>query len=302
MSNTVNGFGQHILVPFDGSPLSAQGFSLAVGLATEGATITILHVEEQKDKSARSDLGLIAERLRSIANGMTIETAVTAGEPAEAILGEADRLGTDLIVMSTRGRGGLARLAFGSVTDQVVRRSHLSVAVIHGDKVHDSATDEAGREPHRFARIVLPLDGTEASGTALPAATELAKRLSIPVLVVSTINLVPLTSPSMVQDIGMAMNVEDVYDETRESAEVWLSEASRRLTSDGVENNTEFLTGSAAYSIESLTKPGDLIVMVTHGRSGIDRVLSGSVSDQLIRSGAAPVLIVRAAAFATTAS
>lgn len=303
MSTTINGLGQHILVPFDGSPLSAQAFSLAIGLATEGATITILHVEEQKDKPARSDRRPIAERLRSIAAGRTVEMATVSGEPADAIIAEADRLGADLIVMSTRGRGGLTRLAFGSVTDQVVRRSHVSVAVIHSDdKVHDTATDEAGREPHRFARIVLPLDGTDASGAALPVATELAKRLSIPVLAVSTINLVPLTSPSMVQDIGMAMNVEDVYDETRESAEVWLSETSRRLTADGVQNSTEFLTGSAAYAIESLTTPGDLIVMATHGRSGVDRILSGSVSDQLIRSGAAPVLVVRTAARASSAS
>lgn len=303
MSLTINGPGQHILVPFDGSPLSAQAFSLALGLADQSATITVLHVEEQKNDSARSDLGPVAERLRSIAPGRTIEMATVSGEPADAIVAEADRLGADLIVMSTRGRGGLARLAFGSVTDQVVRRSHLSVAVIHSDnKVHDSATDEAGREPHRFARIVLPLDGTDASGAALPVVAELAKRLSVPVLVISTINLVPLTSPSMVQDIGMAMNVEDVYEETRDSAEVWLSEASRRLTADGVQNSTEFLTGSAAYSIESLTKSGDLIVMATHGRSGLDRVLSGSVSDQLIRSGAAPVLVVRANAPATPAS
>ena len=296
MTTSTSEPGQRILVPFDGSPLSAQAFALALGLAAEGATITVLHVEEQRDDAARLGFEPVAERLRAIATGTTIETAIVHGEPADAIVAEADRLGADLIVMSTRGRGGIARLAFGSVTDKVVRASHRSVAVIHGDDhVHDTATDEAGRQPHRFSRIVLPLDGTDVSAAALPVATELAKRLSIPVLAVSTINLVPLTSPSMVQDIGMAMNVEDVYEETRDSAEVWLSAASRQLTADGVQNTTEFLNGSAAYAIESLTSAGDLIVMATHGRSGVDRVLSGSVSDQLIRSGAAPVLVVRAA-------
>ncbi len=294
MSTTNQAPGQHILVPFDGSPLSAQAFSLALGLAPEGATITVLHVEEQRDGSARLEFEAVAERLRTVATGRTIGTAIVHGEPADAIVAEADRLGADLIVMSTRGRGGLARLAFGSVTDKVVRGSHRSVAVIHSDAhVHDTATDEAGRKPHRFSRIVLPLDGTDASAAALPVASDLAKRLAVPVLAVSTINLVPLTSPSMVQDIGMAMNVEEVYDETRESAEVWLSAASTQLTANGVQNSTEFLNGSAAYAIESLTKAGDLIVMATHGRSGVDRVLSGSVSDQLIRSGAAPVLVVR---------
>ncbi len=297
MSTTDQTVGQRILVPFDGSALSAQAFSLALGLASSGASITVLRVDEKQGDQAHADLDAIAT-LRSLAgDGLSIETAVQTGDPADVIVATADRLGADLIVMSTRGRGGLARLAFGSVTDTVVRRSHRSVAVIHSDDhVHDSATDEAGREPRRFSRIVLPLDGTDTSAAALPVAAELAQRYSIPVLAVSTINLVPLTSPTMVQDVGMAMNVEEVYEETRDSAQEWLSAASRRLTSAGVANSTEFLTGSAAPAIEGLTKPGDLIVMSTHGRSGLDRVLSGSVSDQLIRSGAAPVLIVRAPA------
>lgn len=297
MSTTDQTVGQRILVPFDGSALSAQAFSLALGLASSGASITVLRVDEKQGDQAHADLDAIAT-LRSLAgDGLSIETAVQTGDPADVIVATADRLGADLIVMSTRGRGGLARLAFGSVTDTVVRRSHRSVAVIHSDDhVHDSATDEAGREPRRFSRIVLPLDGTDTSAAALPVAAELAQRYSIPVLAVSTINLVPLTSPTMVQDVGMAMNVEEVYEETRDSAQEWLSAASRRLTSAGVANSTEFLTGSAAPAIEGLTKPGDLIVMATHGRSGLDRVLSGSVSDQLIRSGAAPVLIVRAPA------
>ncbi len=298
MTTSAQTVGQRILVPFDGSALSAQAFSLALGLAPSSATITLLHVDEKKDDQPRTDLDAVTAALRSLAGeGRSIETAVQTGEPADVIVAAADRLGADLIVMSTRGRGGLARLAFGSVTDQVVRRSHRSVAVIHSDgHVHDSASDEAGREPRRISRIVLPLDGTDASAAALPVATELAQRFSVPVLAISTINLVPLTSPSMVQDIGMAMNVEEVYEETRDSAQEWLSAASRQLTAAGVANDTEFLTGSAAPAIEELTKPGDLIVMATHGRSGLDRVLSGSVSDQLIRSGAAPVLIVRAPA------
>ena len=294
MTTSANGPGQRILVPFDGSALSAQAFSLALGLATKGATVTVLHVEEQRDDAAGLAFEPVAKRLRTVAPGVTVDTVTVHGDPADAIVAEADRLAADLIVMSTRGRGGIARLAFGSVTDKVVRSSHRSVAVIHSDDhVHDSATDEAGRVAHRFNRIVLPLDGTDASAAALPVASELARRLSLPVLAVSTINLVPLTSPSMVQDIGMAMNVEDVYEETRDSAEVWLSAASKQLTADGVQNTTEFLNGSAASAIESLTRPGDLIVMATHGRSGVDRLLSGSVSDQLIRSGAAPVLVVR---------
>lgn len=292
---TTQGIGQRVLVPFDGSALSAQAFSLALALATPGAAMTLFHVDEQRDSEEIPLMGPVSEVLQSQATqGQRVESEIRLGKPADSIIAEADRLGVDLIVMSTRGRGGLARMAFGSVTDQVVRRSHRSVAVIHSARSdHDTALGEAGRGPHRFSRIILPLDGTDTSATALPVGAQLAARFNVPVLLVSTVNLVPMTSPTMVQDIGMAMNMEDVYEETRDSAKEWLSAASKQLTAAGVASSTEFLTGSPAAAIEGLTKFGDLIVMATHGRSGIDRVLSGSVSDQLIRSGAAPVLIVR---------
>lgn len=296
---SVQRIGQHILVPFDGSAISAQAFSLALGLARPKAVLTIFHVDEDEGHEVDRQLGPLSETLRAHGpEGQQVETATMRNDKvADGILTEADRLPADLIVMSTRGRGGLARMAFGSVTDEVVRRSHHPVAVIHAaDDDYDSAMGEASREPRRFQRIILPLDGSETSASALPIATELARRLSLPVLLVSTVNLVPLTSPGMVQDIGMAVNLDEVYDETRQAAEGWLAGASETLSAAGVTNSSEFLSGSAAPAIEGLTKAGDLIVMATHGRKGLDRVLSGSVSDQLIRSGAAPVLIVRPAA------
>ena len=293
---------QRILVPFDGSALSAQAFALALGLARPGAALTVFHVDEGQDQGVRGTIDTVAATLQGTAGeGERVEATIERGKAADGIIAEADRLDADLIVMSTRGRGGLARMAFGSVTDQVVRRSHRSVAVIHSDR-NDSGTAvaEAGHEPYRFGRIILPLDGTETSASALPVASELATRFRIPVLLVSTVNLVPLTSPTMVQDIGMAMNMEEVYEETRDDAAEWLAAAQKQLAAAGVESSTEFLTGAPAASIDGLTRSGDLIVMATHGRSGLDRVLSGSVSDQLIRSGAAPVLIVRRSVASST--
>ena len=289
---------QRILVPFDGSALSAQAFALALGLARPGAALTVFHVDEGQDQGVRGTIDTVTATLQGAAGGgERIEATIARGKAVDGIIAEADRLDADLIVMSTRGRGGLARMAFGSVTDQVVRRSHRSVAVIHSGRNDrnepDTPVAEAGHEPYRFGRIIVPLDGTDVSASALPVASELATRFRIPVLLVSTVNLVPLTSPTMVQDVGMAMNMEEVYEETRDYAAEWLAAAQKQLGAAGVESSTEFLTGAPAASIEGLTRSGDLIVMATHGRSGLDRVLSGSVSDQLIRSGAAPVLIVR---------
>jgi nucleotide-binding universal stress UspA family protein len=290
--------GQRILVPFDGSALSAQAFALALGLARPNAALTVFHVDEGEDHGILGVIDSVTAAMQGeAAEGERIEAAIERGKAADGIIAAADRLDADLIVMSTRGRGGLARMALGSVTDQVVRSSHRSIAVIHGERSdHDTPVGEASQAPHRFGRVIVPLDGTQTSTAALPVGSDLAQRFGVPALLVSTIDLVPLTSPTMVQDIGMAMNMEDVYQQTRDSAEEWLSAASRQLTADGVANSTEFLTGSPAQAIEGLAHPDDLIVMATHGRTGLDRVLSGSVSDQLIRSGAAPVLIVRSGA------
>lgn len=293
---SVQSIGQRILVPFDGSAISAQAFSLALGLARPDASLTIFHVDEGEGQDVERQLGPLSGALRAHApDGQQIDAATSRNHgAADGIIAEADRLDVDLIVMSTRGRGGIARMAFGSVTDEVVRRGHRPVAVVHADDSdYDSAMGEASRGPHRFQRIVLPLDGSETSASAIPVAVDLATRMSLPVVLVSTVNLVPMMSPGMVQDIGMAANMDEVYDETRQAAQEWLASASQSLSAAGVSNTTEFLTGSAGPAIEGLTRAGDLIVMATHGRKGFDRVLAGSVSDQLIRSGVAPVLIVR---------
>lgn len=286
--------GERVIVTFDGSRRSAEAFPLALALAGDDAAISVVHIHHGDD-DAEAQLDDVTSALGR-AGGRPVEAVVGSGDVADGIVAEADRLGAGVIVMSTRGRGGLSRMAFGSVTHEVLKRSHVSVAVIHGhDEGHGSATGLGAVAPLAVGRIVLPLDGTDRSASALPVAARHARRFGVPVLLVSTVNLVPLASGTVVQDVGMAANMDQVYEETREAAGEWLAAAGAQLDRDGIENSSEFLTGSAAPSIEGLAKPGDLIVMATHDRGGLDRLVSGSVSDQLIRSGVAPVLVVRTA-------
>ncbi|HEV2529775.1 MAG TPA: universal stress protein [Thermomicrobiales bacterium] len=289
--------GQRILVPFDGSPLSAQAFPLALGLAPAGARLTVFHVEEGRDDPTGQELPAISSALDGHARDVTVDHGIGRGNIPDAIVTQARSTGADLIVMSTRGHGGLTRMAFGSVTEDVIRKSPVPVAVIHDrDEQYDSALGATSKAPDAFRRILLPLDGSDVSAGALPIASALASRLGVPVVVVSTLNLVPLSTPGMVQDAGLGMNVEQVYEESEASARQWLSTASAELDRAGVANSSEFLTGSPGIAIEGLAQSGDLIVMATHNRQGIDRLLSGSVTDQLIRSGVAPVCVVPAGA------
>jgi nucleotide-binding universal stress UspA family protein len=149
---------QRILVPLDGSEAAQAALSHAQALAAAlGATVHLLQVVSEADKvnapgvtdnpqaseSARelarrflaANLAEAREYLMQMAAPLTkedirVEIAVWEGPPGEKIVEYAQQRGIDLIVMSTRGRGGIQRLLLGSVTDRVVRSAGLPVLVI----------------------------------------------------------------------------------------------------------------------------------------------------------------------------
>ncbi|GAB3019588.1 universal stress protein [Natronobiforma cellulositropha] len=135
-----------ILVPTDGSEHAAAAVDRALSLAAEhDATVHAVCVaetgplgylrlpgetesaEEAINAQARRVVGAVADR--PAAGGLTVETAVLTGPPGTAILEYAGEVDADLIVMGSRGRGGVHRLAVGSVTDHVIRFGDLDVFV-----------------------------------------------------------------------------------------------------------------------------------------------------------------------------
>lgn len=138
-----------ILVPLDGSELSESILSHVanVSLGCKVPNVTLLRVREAMDKDVRKALDAdIAEKLDGVnrqevldylkqvaatlkEKGVTAKTAVVAGEPAEEILKYATANKTDLIIMSTHGRTGLSRWAFGSVADKILHHSNVPVLI-----------------------------------------------------------------------------------------------------------------------------------------------------------------------------
>lgn len=132
-----------ILVPLDGSPLAERALPIAVGLAKlTGGTITLVHAVEASglpgtDKTdaevevvrkGEAYVEGVEQRLRS--EGVNVRSAVWYGPPVFAITEAARIGGTDVIVMSTHGRGGLGRLVLGSVADAVIRRTRVPVLLV----------------------------------------------------------------------------------------------------------------------------------------------------------------------------
>ena len=108
--------------------IDAPGFVIAPG-EPEVAVESVGEMKAQEEEAA-AYLQRVAEPL--LQEGIQVEPAILGGhEPSEAILAYLAKYGFDLIVIATRGRGGVKRLLFGSVADSVLRRSHLPVLVMN---------------------------------------------------------------------------------------------------------------------------------------------------------------------------
>ena len=148
-----------IVVPTDGSEHAHAAATDAIALAAaHDATVCAIAVADVgpfgggrlpgEAGSAREVLGERAESfVRRVADrateaGVEAETAVRTGPPGEEIVSYVEAVDADLVVMGTRGRGGLERLALGSVTDHVVRFGSVRTLVVDADSGGDWSTGE----------------------------------------------------------------------------------------------------------------------------------------------------------------
>src|SRR5579863_6049559 len=174
---------QKILTALDGSKTSESILPyLETLLVSQDANISLVQVipqagSEARHKAAEAYLGRVAAELR--AKGAVVDTHVLSGKPAPTLVDMAVRGGFHLIVMCSRGKTGLKRLFLGSVAEDVLRRSPIPVLVVH------PLAPGAGKL--RFKRIVVPLDGSNRSGSILPHVAPLAKATGARVLFTTVI-------------------------------------------------------------------------------------------------------------------
>jgi nucleotide-binding universal stress UspA family protein len=208
------------------------------------------------------------------------------GYPAEEILHEAAETPTDLIVMGTKGRSGIARFFLGSVAEWVARHAQCSVLVARPDS-----------DPPQT--ILVGLDGSSGSEEAVEFLS------SFPLPVGSRIHLVSVVFPEAVVASSRHMLLPKLSDEVwelsqqeRTEAQERLATASSLLSSSGLPVSaitTEIRTGGAAIELLASAEEigADLIVVGAQGLSALDRFLIGSVSERLLRHAPCSVLCVR---------
>jgi len=153
-----------------------------------------------------------------------------------------------------------------------------------------------------YEKIMVPLDGSRFSNRALEYAVDLAPRYGASlflVQVVEPVTIVPPVEPTGLSSPAAAeVTVEEaIRQENRNAskAKAYLAAKVRNLKAQGIDAEYKVLEGNPAEEILKAGKKAkvDLVVMATHGRSGLRRVFMGSVADKVIRESGDPVLVVR---------
>lgn len=239
-------------------------------------------------KSAEEQLEKLT--LPEEARGVTVKRFVLSGTAGHEISDHARRHSADLIVMATHGRGTVARFFLGSIADQVLHSAPCSVLVLR--KPEESAKEHAKaakKKGQPVTKILVPTDFSPTSQLAVNRAIALTEDYDAELVILHVVDD-DLISTHVQAEREMILKQLQTHA---------LAEMKAMLPKDLVDN---FHTigavkrGNPAKVIPAFAESHDcdLIVMGSHGRTGLGRVLLGSVADGVVRNAKCPVFIERA--------
>lgn len=292
-----------LIVPLDGSELAERALPFAIRLAVaRGGELVLVRAapipvptgldwEVEPFDAIEEAQAYIAGVARSLAGRVPVRTAVTGGQALHEIMAAVDKFDADGIVLATHGRTGLAHLLFGSVTEALLAHSPKPVFVVRAQPtdIFAPAFDPA------TVRVVVPLDGSTLSEAALPAALDMLGTAGELVLVSV------VAPPDHVERdaTGRARAYLDQQEEAaKRLAQEYLRTTAARLRASqaDLQVSWDIRVGQPAEGIVMATTDcaGDLVVMATHGRTGVRRAVAGSVAGAVVRTAFTPVVLVRA--------
>lgn len=286
---------EKILVPLDGSKLARQVFPHVVELTRASDSKVILIGICESDESeygqvCRLYIGGEAEKLRQdmgAGSRVSIKTEVLVGKSADEILGYADRSDVDLIVMVSHGRSGIMPWSLGSTVTKVLHRVNIPLLIVRA-KEKPLESDRVGL----FNKILIPLDGSEASMRVLAYVIEITKRVESEV---TLLQVVP--SGKHVHTVGGLDFVKFIdldISRVKEKAQNYLDRAGAEFAGTKAKLKTELRLGDARREIINYARNTDcrLIAMASHGYSSFERWVHGSISYKILQAGEKSALIV----------
>ena len=293
------------LVPLDGSRLAEAVLPATASLASRShALVTLLHVLEHNAPAtvhgerhltnaaeANSYLEKVALNLR--ASGVVVEYHVHDDREhnvAQSIFDHAQELHCDLVIMCTHGNSGLHDLLFGSIAQKTLQRGAQSILLVF--------PREDGSAPQfDLQRILVPLDRVIAHEPALPAAIELASAFHASVHLVLVIpTMRTLSGGQAASGMLLPTTMRAVLNLEEQNASDYLEQLLAQCHAAGIDATVEILRGDAAPMVLKLAERLniDLIVMASHGRAGLDALLSGSVAARITGRMERTLLLMRA--------
>ena len=278
-----------ILVATDGSAAAETAVRSAIALAERfDAAVHAVHVMEMgelppgvedADADAFAGRGRTAlEEFATAAEEAGIEAGTAMldvdGPTHRGIVDYATDNGVDLVVVGTHGRTGLDRFVLGSVAENTLRSSPVPVLTVHEDTPLDPAVGD----------VVVPTDGSETASRAARHAIDVAVGAGVGLHVVNVVDLA-----AGFDDVGSATVLEALEDAGQAAVDEVVSMAEEA----GVEPvEGSVLSGRPHEAIVDYAAEVDagLLVVGTHGRSGLDRLLLGSIAERVVRTAGCPVL------------
>ena len=272
-----------VLIPTDGSPLSVDALEAAIATFPDG-NVTLLYVidpryttgdDERRPERVFSELLDIAER-----NGVEVDTEIRVGHPSREIIRFSEAAAVDDIIIGSHGRERISRILLGSVAERVLRRAPVPVTIVRPQQ-------RLGTEHY-----VVPIDGSEQSTKALEYA------LSVFPDVETTI-LHAIDPMETHYGEGQLVHTEAEYERIRDEADQLLADAEDLAGEYDADITTttivEWGPNRPADAILNYVDNNDIdhVIMGSHGRSGVSRVLLGSVAETVARRSPAPVTVVR---------
>jgi len=283
-----------LLLSTDGSEFSEGAVREAVKLAKIGSSrlfaMSVIETNpefevlapqliEKEEKATRERL----EKIKSMAAKEGVECEIIARHtesPFQAIIEEAEKNQVDMIIMGRRGRTGLRRLLMGSVTAKVIGHSPCNVLVI------------PRLAEIRYQKILVATDGSKYSVAAASEAIGIAKRCGAELFIIS---VVPSETASAFDIVHSEMQHEMIAKKEFQDGEKNVNDLLDIARQEGVNVERHIIQGRPyEVIVEKAREKGvDLIVMGSHGRTGMERLLMGSVTERVVGNADCSVLIVK---------
>jgi nucleotide-binding universal stress UspA family protein len=267
---------EKLLLCFDGSPESQMavnaGFQLAQACGSKVVLLQVVGIMPEFESQApdlvvrleqqmREDLQ--AHQAEAVSLGLEAEVRMPRSlSPFSAIVHEAESLRPDLIIMGRHGRGSLGRLLTGSVTARVIGHCHGNVLVIPRDAALD------------FSRVLVGYDGSSFSQAAWKEALAIARHAGSKLIAVS-----------VASEEGEIAHAEALIQQLLEEANQ-AGVPLQGLVPQGRPADDGIIQMALRHEVT-------LIVMGSHGRRGLSRLLMGSVAERVIGQATCPVLVVK---------